>query len=126
MENQTVPTLKDFLDLAAEHGRLVIFDLRRPPQGHPYHDTWITRTLEVIHNESSINSSQVLQSTDLTGCVCLFLFNPVESVILSGNLAVTTLACLNLPLEGLPPVHAYSKRYSCNTVVPITGYTMQG
>ncbi|XP_072551432.1 glycerophosphodiester phosphodiesterase domain-containing protein 5 isoform X1 [Salminus brasiliensis] len=60
VENQTVPTLKDFLDLAAQYGRLVIFDLRRPPQGHPYRDTWITRTLEVLHNESSINSSQVL------------------------------------------------------------------
>ncbi|KAL6478572.1 hypothetical protein MHYP_G00120050 [Metynnis hypsauchen] len=60
VENQTVPTLKDFLDLAAQHSRLVIFDLRRPPQGHPYHDTWITRILEVLHNESSINSSQVL------------------------------------------------------------------
>ncbi|KAK5858241.1 hypothetical protein PBY51_002394 [Eleginops maclovinus] len=28
--------------------------------GHPYRDTWIHRILEVIHNESSINSSQVL------------------------------------------------------------------
>ncbi|XP_076846910.1 glycerophosphodiester phosphodiesterase domain-containing protein 5 isoform X2 [Brachyhypopomus gauderio] len=60
VENQTVPTLKDFLDLAAQHSRMVIFDLRRPPQGHPYRDTWINRTLEVIHNESSINSSKVL------------------------------------------------------------------
>uniref|UniRef100_A0A8C1GHS8 Glycerophosphodiester phosphodiesterase domain containing 4a n=1 Tax=Cyprinus carpio TaxID=7962 RepID=A0A8C1GHS8_CYPCA len=60
VQNQTVPTLKEFLNLAAQHERLVIFDLRRPPRGHPYRDTWITRTLEVIHNESSINSSQVL------------------------------------------------------------------
>lgn len=60
VRNQTVPTLKEFLDLAAQHEKLVIFDLRRPPRGHPYRDTWITRTLEVIHNESSINSSQVL------------------------------------------------------------------
>lgn len=60
VQNQTVPTLKDFLNLAAQYRRLVIFDLRRPPQGHPYRDTWITRTLEVLHNESYINSSQVL------------------------------------------------------------------
>uniref|UniRef100_A0A673FXX2 Glycerophosphodiester phosphodiesterase domain containing 4a n=1 Tax=Sinocyclocheilus rhinocerous TaxID=307959 RepID=A0A673FXX2_9TELE len=60
VQNQTVPTLKEFLNLAAQHERLVIFDLRRPPRGHPYRDAWITRTLEVIHNESSINSSQVL------------------------------------------------------------------
>ncbi|XP_062861178.1 glycerophosphodiester phosphodiesterase domain-containing protein 5 isoform X2 [Trichomycterus rosablanca] len=60
VENQTVPTLREFLDLAAKHKSLVIFDLRRPPLGHPYRNTWISRTLEVLHNESSINSSQVL------------------------------------------------------------------
>ncbi|XP_028818762.1 glycerophosphodiester phosphodiesterase domain-containing protein 5 isoform X2 [Denticeps clupeoides] len=60
MRNQTVPTLKDFLDLAARHDQLVIFDLRQPPVGHPYRYTWIQRILEVLHNESSINSSQVL------------------------------------------------------------------
>ncbi|KAG9328631.1 hypothetical protein JZ751_012690 [Albula glossodonta] len=58
--NQSVFTLRDFLDLAALHRKMVIFDLYRPPRGHPYRDTWITRTLEVIHNESSIQSSQVL------------------------------------------------------------------
>ncbi|KAG5269101.1 hypothetical protein AALO_G00198290 [Alosa alosa] len=59
-QNQTVPSLIEFLNLAARHGSLVIFDLHRPPRGHPYRDTWITRTLEVLHNESYINSSQVL------------------------------------------------------------------
>ncbi|XP_061073355.1 glycerophosphodiester phosphodiesterase domain-containing protein 5 [Conger conger] len=59
-QNQTVPRLRDILDLAALHGKLVIFDLYRPPRGHPYRDTWINRTLEVLHNESSLNSSQVL------------------------------------------------------------------
>ncbi|KAJ8368045.1 hypothetical protein SKAU_G00080730 [Synaphobranchus kaupii] len=58
-QNQTVPRLKDFLDLAALHGKLVMFDLYRPPRGHPYRDTWINRTLEVLHNETSLNSSQV-------------------------------------------------------------------
>ncbi|XP_055030331.2 glycerophosphodiester phosphodiesterase domain-containing protein 5 isoform X1 [Misgurnus anguillicaudatus] len=58
--NQTIPTLKEFLNLAAQHGKFVIFDLRRPPKGHPYRDTWINRTLEVLQNESFINSSQVL------------------------------------------------------------------
>ncbi|KPP79489.1 glycerophosphodiester phosphodiesterase domain-containing protein 4-like, partial [Scleropages formosus] len=56
--NQSVYTLRGFLDLAARHDRLVIFDLYRPPIGHPYRDTWITRTLEVVQNESSIRSSQ--------------------------------------------------------------------
>ncbi|XP_031429340.1 glycerophosphodiester phosphodiesterase domain-containing protein 5 isoform X2 [Clupea harengus] len=60
MQNQTVPMLKEFLNLAARHQSLVIFDLHRPPRGHPYRDTWIERTLEVLQNESSINSSQVL------------------------------------------------------------------
>ncbi|KAJ8386621.1 hypothetical protein AAFF_G00168530 [Aldrovandia affinis] len=59
-QNQSIFTLHDFLDLAALHGKMVIFDLYRPPRGHPYRDNWIARTLEVIHNESSIRSSQVL------------------------------------------------------------------
>ncbi|KAI7795994.1 glycerophosphodiester phosphodiesterase domain-containing protein 5 [Triplophysa rosa] len=59
-QNQSVCTLMSFLDLAAQHGKLVIFDLYRPPRGHPYRDAWISRTLEVIQNESSIHSSQVL------------------------------------------------------------------
>ncbi|XP_078028432.1 glycerophosphodiester phosphodiesterase domain-containing protein 5 [Epinephelus lanceolatus] len=57
---QSVCTLQAFLQLAAQRDKLVIFDLYRPPRGHPYRDTWIQRTLEVIQNESSIQSSQVL------------------------------------------------------------------
>nr|XP_029135763.1 glycerophosphodiester phosphodiesterase domain-containing protein 5-like isoform X2 [Labrus bergylta] len=59
-EKQPVCSLRDFLQLAARKDKLVIFDLYRPPRGHPYRDTWIQRTLEVIQNESSILSSQVL------------------------------------------------------------------
>lgn len=62
-QNQSVCTLRDFLDLAAQHGKLVIFDLYRPPRGHPYRDAWISRTLDVIQNESSIHSSQVCHYT---------------------------------------------------------------
>ncbi|XP_049447217.1 glycerophosphodiester phosphodiesterase domain-containing protein 5-like [Epinephelus fuscoguttatus] len=57
---QSVCTLQAFLQLAAQRDKLVIFDLYRPPRGHPYRDTWIQRTLEVIQNESSIQSSRVL------------------------------------------------------------------
>ncbi|KAM9333238.1 glycerophosphodiester phosphodiesterase domain-containing protein 5 isoform 2-T3 [Pholidichthys leucotaenia] len=58
--SQSICSLLDFLQLAAQRDKLVIFDLYRPPRGHPYRDAWIQRTLEVIHNESSIHSSQVL------------------------------------------------------------------
>lgn len=58
--NQSICSLQAFLQLAAQTDKLVIFDLYRPPRGHPYRDTWIQRTLEVIQNESSIHSSQVL------------------------------------------------------------------
>lgn len=58
-QNQSVCTFRDFLELASQRGKQVIFDLYRPPKGHPYRDTWITRTLEVIQNESSIQSHQV-------------------------------------------------------------------
>ncbi|XP_061596311.1 glycerophosphodiester phosphodiesterase domain-containing protein 5-like [Cololabis saira] len=58
--NQSVCSLQLFLDLAAQTHQLVIFDLYRPPRGHPYRNSWIQRTLDVIHNESSVHSSQVL------------------------------------------------------------------
>ncbi|XP_037323909.2 glycerophosphodiester phosphodiesterase domain-containing protein 5-like isoform X2 [Pungitius pungitius] len=57
---QTVCSLQAFLQLAARTDRRVIFDLYRPPKGHPFRDSWIQRTLEVVQNESSIRSSQVL------------------------------------------------------------------
>lgn len=59
-QNQTVCSLLQFLQLAENTHSQVIFDLYRPPKGHPYRDTWVTRTLEVLLNQSSIPSSQVL------------------------------------------------------------------
>ncbi|KAJ0062153.1 hypothetical protein NL108_016535 [Boleophthalmus pectinirostris] len=59
-QNQSVCSLLDFLQLAARSGSLVIFDLYRPPKGHPYRDTWLQRTLDVLLNQSTILSSQVL------------------------------------------------------------------
>lgn len=56
--NQSVCSLQAFLQLAAQTNKLVIFDLYRPPLGHPYQDSWINRTLEVV--QSTIRSSQVL------------------------------------------------------------------
>ncbi|KAM8835798.1 glycerophosphodiester phosphodiesterase domain-containing protein 5 isoform 2-T4 [Synchiropus picturatus] len=58
--NQSVCSLLDFLQLAARTGQLVIFDLYRPPKGHPYRDSWIHQILEVIQIQSSIPSEQVL------------------------------------------------------------------
>ncbi|KAA8586589.1 hypothetical protein FQN60_000425 [Etheostoma spectabile] len=55
---QRVCSLQAFLQLAAQRNQLVIFDLYYPPSGHPFRDSWIQRTLDVI--ESSIQSSQVL------------------------------------------------------------------
>ncbi|MGH0182868.1 UNVERIFIED_CONTAM: hypothetical protein FKN15_010836 [Acipenser sinensis] len=59
-ENQSIMNLSDFLNQAATHHKLVMFNLCRPPQDHPYRDSWINRTLEVISNESSIDPSLVL------------------------------------------------------------------
>uniref|UniRef100_A0A8C9ZFN0 Glycerophosphodiester phosphodiesterase domain containing 4a n=1 Tax=Sander lucioperca TaxID=283035 RepID=A0A8C9ZFN0_SANLU len=35
-QNQSVPSLAQFLEVAASSGRLVLFDLHKPPYGHPY------------------------------------------------------------------------------------------
>lgn len=56
---QPVCTLLEFLEVAARYDKLVIFDLYRPPQEHPYSNSWIQHTLDVIRNESTIKPSQV-------------------------------------------------------------------
>ncbi|XP_025933947.1 glycerophosphodiester phosphodiesterase domain-containing protein 4 [Apteryx rowi] len=58
--NQSIYKLSNFLRLADSQNKLVIFDLYRPPEKHPYRDSWINRTLEVILNESRIKPHLVL------------------------------------------------------------------
>ncbi|KAF3840621.1 hypothetical protein F7725_006483 [Dissostichus mawsoni] len=53
---QPVCSLQAFLQLAAQTEQLVIFDLYRPPRGHPFRDTWIHRTLEVLWLPSDLRS----------------------------------------------------------------------
>ncbi|XP_061829242.1 glycerophosphodiester phosphodiesterase domain-containing protein 5 [Nerophis lumbriciformis] len=57
-KNQSIPSLAQFLEVAARSGRQVLFDLRRPPFGHPYCHSYINTTLQVVLDH--INSSQVL------------------------------------------------------------------
>ncbi|KAG7255383.1 hypothetical protein CRUP_012297 [Coryphaenoides rupestris] len=57
IQNQSIPSLAQFLEVAADSGRLVLFDLRRPPSGHPYNVSYINTTLQVVLTH--INSSQV-------------------------------------------------------------------
>ncbi|XP_060091322.1 glycerophosphodiester phosphodiesterase domain-containing protein 5-like [Heteronotia binoei] len=59
-EKQTIYLLSDFLKLADRDNKLVIFDLYRPPEDHPYRDSWINRILEVVLNESKIQPHLVL------------------------------------------------------------------
>ncbi|KAG7255381.1 hypothetical protein CRUP_012295 [Coryphaenoides rupestris] len=58
IQNQSIPSLAQFLEVAADSGRLVLFDLRRPPSGHPYNVSYINTTLQVVLTH--INSSQNL------------------------------------------------------------------
>ncbi|XP_032847054.1 glycerophosphodiester phosphodiesterase domain-containing protein 4 isoform X2 [Tyto alba] len=58
--NQSIYKLSNFLRLADSQNKLVIFDLYRPPEKHPYRNSWINRTLEVILNESGIRPNLVL------------------------------------------------------------------
>ncbi|XP_053871782.1 glycerophosphodiester phosphodiesterase domain-containing protein 4 isoform X1 [Malaclemys terrapin pileata] len=57
--NQSIYKLSNFLRLADSANKLVIFDLYRPPEKHPYRNTWINTTLEVIR-DSGINPHLVL------------------------------------------------------------------
>ncbi|NXK98092.1 GDPD5 protein, partial [Formicarius rufipectus] len=58
--NQSIYKLSSFLRLANSHNKLVIFDLYRPPEKHPYRNLWISRILAVILNESGIKPHLVL------------------------------------------------------------------
>ncbi|XP_064024732.1 glycerophosphodiester phosphodiesterase domain-containing protein 4 isoform X2 [Pogoniulus pusillus] len=58
--NQSIYKLSSFLRLADRQNKVVIFDLYRPPERHPYRNSWINRTLEVILNESGIRPHLVL------------------------------------------------------------------
>ncbi|XP_061485000.1 glycerophosphodiester phosphodiesterase domain-containing protein 4 isoform X2 [Rhineura floridana] len=49
--NQRIYQLTDLLKLAKQENKFVIFDLYRPPKSHPYRDTWISRTAELVQNE---------------------------------------------------------------------------
>lgn len=57
VHNQSVPSLAQFLEMASHSGSLVLFDLHKPPHGHPYSQSYINVTLQVVH--AHIRSSQV-------------------------------------------------------------------
>ncbi|XP_064413046.1 glycerophosphodiester phosphodiesterase domain-containing protein 5 [Latimeria chalumnae] len=59
-ENQSVYRLSELLKLADQKRKLVIFDLYLPPVTHPYRDSYINRTLEVILNEARIDPALIL------------------------------------------------------------------
>ncbi|XP_064265841.1 serine/threonine-protein kinase PAK 1 isoform X4 [Passer domesticus] len=58
--NQSIYTLSSFLRLADSHNKLVIFDLYRPPEKHPYRNLWLRKVLDVILKESKIKRHLVL------------------------------------------------------------------
>ncbi|XP_074837294.1 glycerophosphodiester phosphodiesterase domain-containing protein 5-like [Carettochelys insculpta] len=58
-KNQSIYKLSSFLRLAESAKKLVIFDLYRPPEKHPYRDNWIKTILDVIR-DSGIKPQLVL------------------------------------------------------------------
>ncbi|XP_072900363.1 glycerophosphodiester phosphodiesterase domain-containing protein 5 [Hemitrygon akajei] len=56
---QTVCKLSELLALASSHGKLVIFDLFRPPKNHPYRNYFIQQTVTAIQ-DAGINQSLIL------------------------------------------------------------------
>ena len=47
-ESQSIPTFKEFLSVAEKSGKIIIFDMNRPPVGHPHHHSYLNRTLQDI------------------------------------------------------------------------------
>ncbi|KAG9333351.1 hypothetical protein JZ751_012760 [Albula glossodonta] len=57
--NQTVSSLEQVLRLATRSNVSILFNLRRPPPGHPCRHTWINDTLETVL-QSRIHQEQVM------------------------------------------------------------------
>ncbi|KAI1893419.1 hypothetical protein AGOR_G00123530 [Albula goreensis] len=57
--NQTVSSLEQVLRLATRSNVSILFNLRRPPPGHPCRHTWINDTLETVL-QSRIRQEQVM------------------------------------------------------------------
>ena len=47
-EDQRIPTFTQFLDVAKENDKVVIFDVIVPPVGHPYHHSFLNKTTQLI------------------------------------------------------------------------------
>ncbi|XDA90453.1 hypothetical protein R6Z07F_020050 [Ovis aries] len=62
-ENQTVPSLEEILKEAAGLNLSIIFDLRRPPGNHTYHDSFVNQTLETVLS-SGVPQAMVLWLPD--------------------------------------------------------------
>ena len=43
-----MPTLAEFLEIAKQRQKNVIFDIREPPTDHPYYLTYANKTLETV------------------------------------------------------------------------------
>lgn len=58
---QRIPTLQEFTSFARKMNKTVLFDLQQPPEDHPYHESFVNVTLDVIL-ESGLAESQVRTS----------------------------------------------------------------
>lgn len=47
-KSQKIPTFKQFLAIAKRSEKVIMFDLNKPPVGHPYHHSYLNRTLQDI------------------------------------------------------------------------------
>uniref|UniRef100_A0A1A8H951 Glycerophosphodiester phosphodiesterase domain containing 4 n=1 Tax=Nothobranchius korthausae TaxID=1143690 RepID=A0A1A8H951_9TELE len=100
---QSIPSLAQFLEVAAQSGKRVLFDLRRPPYGHPYSQSYINTTLQVV--QAHINSSQVLwlpsEDRDLVHSVDMELQQTSGQKASIQELQQNHIVMLNLPYSSL-------------------------
>lgn len=46
--NQSIPTLTELLEYMKSSNKSLMFDIREPPEDHPYRDSIINQTIEAI------------------------------------------------------------------------------
>ena len=67
---ELLPTLKEYLSVAKDHGMTIIFDLSEPNPAHPYHDGYINASLNAVLS-SGISHSKVCVCVCV--CVCVLV-----------------------------------------------------
>ncbi|XP_033096495.1 glycerophosphoinositol inositolphosphodiesterase GDPD2-like isoform X2 [Anneissia japonica] len=57
--SQKIPTMQEMFSIARQRNRTLLFDIRPPPAGHPFTESWLNVTLDAVRAEGIANKDLV-------------------------------------------------------------------